>query len=130
MENMFRHHDPIADALRGLSLPRAAAERLSQRGTLVKIRDGVTLCTEGERGLQAFLILDGTAAVLAKDTVITIGPGDVVGEIATLDQRRTRTATVVAQGDVEALVFDVRTFADLAEDPDLRPRLAPERQAA
>lgn len=127
---MRRSKDPIADLVQDLGVPRAAAARLSQHGTLVRMKPGTTLCTEGERGLQAFFIIDGEAAVLADDHVITVGPGDVVGEIATLDQRRTRNATVVARGEVEALVYDVRTFADLADDPTLRPRLAPERQAA
>lgn len=125
-----RHHDYVADDLRQLDLSRAAADVLSRRGTPVRVPAGTALCTEGERGRQAFLILKGEAKVLTPHTVVTIGPGDVVGEIATLDPRRTRNATVVADGDLEALVYDVRTFRALASDPALRPRLVPERPAA
>lgn len=129
--SMFRrHHDAIAEGLRQLGLPQSAADSLSRRGTEVTVPDGAALCREGERGLQAFLILEGVAKVLTLSTVVTVGPGDVVGELATLDRHRTRNATVVAHGDVKALVYDVRTFRDLAEDPVLRPRLVPERPAA
>lgn len=126
----LRPADPVADDLRNLGMSRQAAQRLARTGTLLHLRDGATLCTQGERGLQAFVILEGEARVLVDHSVISIGRGDVVGELATLDPHRTRNATVVAHGDVEVLVYDVRTFQDLAEDPELRPRLAPERTAA
>lgn len=122
--------DPIARQLRGLGLPRPAAQRLSRSGTLLRLEDGATLCTEGERGLQAFVLLDGEARVLTRDTIIDLGPGAVVGELATVDRTRTRNATVVARGEVEVLVYDARTFQDLAGDPGLRPHLLPERAAA
>lgn len=125
-----RRRNPVADRLQGHGLARRDAERLSQHGTIVRIPDGEALCTEGERGLQAFVILEGEAKVLTPETVITLGPGDVVGELATLDRRRTRNATVVAGPDLEALVYDVRTFQHLAADPALRSRLAPEGRAA
>lgn len=125
-----RHRDDITEGLRRFDLSRSAAEDLSRRGTPVRVPDGAVLCTEGERGLQAFLILEGEAKVLLHDRVVTIGPGDVVGELATLDHNRTRNATVVAHGDVVALVYDVRTFKGLVDDPALRPRLVPERTAA
>lgn len=129
--SMFRRRqDPIATALESFELPREVAERLSRQGTLVHLPAGTTLCTEGERGLQAFVILDGRAQVLAPDAVITVGPGSVVGELATLDRKRTRNATVVATEDVDVLVYDVRTFADLADDPSLRTHLTPRGLAA
>ena len=132
VDSMFRrhHHDAVAAGLRQLDLPSSAAHLLSRRGTPVTIPSGTRLCTEGERGLQAFLLLEGGAQVLLPDRVVTLGPGDVVGELATLDPHRTRNATVVADGDVEALVYDVRTFKVLADDPTLRSRLVPERAAA
>lgn len=131
LEHMFRRRqDPVATALESLELPRDVAQRLSRQGTLVQLPAGTTLCTEGERGLQAFVILDGQAQVLAHDAVITVGPGSVVGELATLDRTRTRNATVVATDDVEVLVYDVRTFADLADDPTLRTHLTPRGLAA
>lgn len=111
-------------------MSRASAALLSRNGTLLDLRAGTTLCTEGERGLEAFLVLDGEADVLTRDGVVKVGPGAVIGELATLDPSRTRNATVVAHTDVVVLVFDVRTFRSLAAKADLRTHLAPERAAA
>lgn len=126
----FRRHDPIADQLAGLGVSAAAAQRLSQAGTLLDLAPGTTLCTEGERGTQAFFLLDGNATVLTAEGALTVGPGAVVGELATLDRTRHRNATVVTDGPVAALVFDVGTFRSLADDEDLHGLLAPQRAAA
>lgn len=128
--SFFRRQDPIATELEALGFARDAAQRLARQGTVLRLRDGATLCTEGELGRQAFVLLDGDARVLVGSGVVTIGAGEVVGEIATLDPRRTRNATVLASGQVDVLVFDARAFRDLADDPALRPLLAPERTAA
>jgi len=61
---------------------------------------------------------------------VVTGPGDVVGELATLDPYRTRNATVTTSSPVRVLVFDVGTFRYLAQQDDLRARLAPRRVAA
>jgi CRP-like cAMP-binding protein len=99
-------------------------------GTLVSLPAGTVLCREGERGMQAFLLLEGTADVRLTDHVVTVGPGEVIGELATLDWTRTRNATVVAATEVLVLVFDAGTYRSLARDEALRHRLAPERAAA
>ena len=124
-----RHQDPVAARLRALDLPRVAAERLSRGGTPIELAAGSTLCEEGERGTQAFLLLEGQADVILPDAVVRVGPGDVVGEIATLDHHRTRNATVRTTTDVLALVYDPPTYRDLARDERLRDRLVPRRAA-
>jgi CRP-like cAMP-binding protein len=113
-----------------LGLPRASAHRLSLAGTPLDLPAGAVLVTEGERGDQAFLLVAGAAEVRTADRVITIGPGAVVGELATLDPTRTRNATVVAATELEVLVYDVRTFRSLAGEAALRPHLVPERSVA
>lgn len=127
---MLRRTDPIAHQLESLGFARAAAEQLSLGGTIIAVPANDTLCREGERGLEAFLILEGEAHVLLTERVVPVGPGDVVGELAALDRSRTRNATVVAATDLLVLVFDVRTFGALADDPALRCVLRPERIAA
>jgi CRP-like cAMP-binding protein len=97
----LRHADPVALKLEGLGIAKAAASRLSRSGTLLDLAAGTT-----------------------------VGPGAVVGEVATLDPHRTRNATVVAHTPLVVLVFDVRTFRSIAQDEDLRDRLAPLRTAA
>lgn len=127
---IFRTIDPIVRQLEHLGLGRAAATRLSRSGTAVDIEAGKLLCREGERGSQAFLLLEGEAQVRVDGRVIVVGPGDIVGELATLDPHRTRNATVTTSTPVRVLVFDVGTFRYLAQQDDLRARLAPDRVAA
>jgi CRP-like cAMP-binding protein len=123
-------NDPVAHELVSLGFERDAAIRLSFGGTLLDLPAGTTLCREGEPGLEAFLLLDGEASVLVGGNVVTLGAGDIVGELAALDATRTRNATVVAATDLRLLVFDVRTFRTLAAADELRARLLPERAAA
>jgi len=127
---IFRTTDPIIRQLEHLGIDRAAATRLSRSGTAVDMEAGKLLCREGERGSQAFLLLEGEAQVHVGGRTITVGPGDVVGELATLDPYRTRNATVTTSSPVRVLVFDVGTFRYLAQQDDLRARLAPRRVAA
>lgn len=129
-DDMLRRTDPIAQQLETIGFDRTAAELLSRGGTILSVPAGATLCREGERGLEAFLVLEGDAEVILPDRRVHIGAGEVVGELATLDHTRTRNATVVAATDLLVLVFDVRTFSALADRPTLRRVLRPERVAA
>ena len=125
-----RRRDPIAVRLEELGLNRAAASRLSRSGTVIDMCPGTVLCRAGERGTQAFLLITGEAEVRTTDAVIPVGPGAVIGELATLDPHRTRNATVTTTTSVRVLVFDVSTYRFLADQEDLRARLAPDRAAA
>jgi len=126
----YRRLDQVTRRLEELGFPRPAAQRLSAAGTLLYLDASAVLCTQGERGTQAFLLLDGEAEVRLADQTVTVGAGEVVGEVATLDPHRTRNATVVAAGPIEVLVYDVATYRSLAKVDDLRSRLVPARTAA
>jgi len=126
----FRRPDPTAERLQQLGLDRRAADRLSRHGTVLNIDPGTVLCRTGERGTQAFLLLDGEVEVVTAADTITVGSGAVVGELATLDPHRTRNATVTVTGRVRILVFDVATYRFLAQQAELASHLAPERVAA
>ena len=127
---MITRRDPIAHRLTELGIDRRAAAVLSTHGTAVDLEAGRVLCREGERGTQAFLLVEGEAEVTTPASVIRIGPGEVVGELATLDPGRTRNATVSTTTPVRVLVFDVGTYRFLASREELRGRLAPVRTAA
>jgi len=120
----------VALRLEELGFPRDAARRLSATGTLLHLDAGYILCREGERGTQAFVLLEGEAEVRVGDDSLLIGAGEVVGELATLDPHRRRNATVLANGPVDVLVYDVKTYRSLAQVDDLRSRLVPVRTAA
>ena len=71
--------------------------------------EGQTLCKEGDRGEQAFVIVKGTADVFVRAgesdiRVATLGRNDFVGDIAILCDTP-RTATVKAACRCETLVI-------------------------
>jgi porphobilinogen deaminase len=110
-------HDPMARRLRALGFTESAAVRLARAGTPIDLDAGVPLTVEGERGAEAFLILDGEAVVELADGPGVGGPG------------ARRNATVRTTERSLVLVYDVATFRGLAAT-DLRPLLVPERTPA
>jgi voltage-gated potassium channel len=123
-----RRTDPLAERLRTLGAPDGGACRLARAGTRFDLPAGTTLCARGERGTQAFLLLEGEAEVTTPIGPVRVGPGSVVGELATLDGTRPRNADVVTATPVSLLVYDVATFRSLADDPELHDVLAPRRR--
>jgi CRP-like cAMP-binding protein len=88
-------------------------------GTPVRLPTGTRLVAEGAPGREFFVVERGHVAVHRRgDAVALLGPGDHFGEIALLDRRSRRTASVTAADDVQVRVFDRREFASLlAQDP-------------
>lgn len=65
---------------------------------------------QGDKGAKFYILLDGTANVLEKDTVIgTLKSGDYFGEMALLDDE-TRKATIIANTDCKCVYIDRNTF--------------------
>ncbi len=85
---------------------------------------GDVLTREGRIGHEFIVIVAGTAQVLVGDRqVAVLGPGDFFGEIALLDDGP-RTATVVAETDLDVEVASQREFAELvAGAPSLARKL-------
>jgi CRP/FNR family transcriptional regulator, cyclic AMP receptor protein len=76
---------------------------------------GEVLCEEGTTGHEFFLIVSGTAAVKRNGRkVVSLGPGGFFGELALLD-RGPRSATIVAETDMELLVLEQRHFLGLLD---------------
>lgn len=83
-------------------------------------RAGQDLCTQGDTGDAAFIIIEGSADVLINTpagvtSVTTVGKNDVVGEIAILCDVP-RTATVRALEDVVALRISKELFFRLVRE--------------
>jgi CRP/FNR family cyclic AMP-dependent transcriptional regulator len=80
---------------------------------------GDEVCRQGDVGDAAYIILDGDADVMV-DTpggpvrVAQVGRNDIIGEIAILCDVP-RTATVVAQGDLETLRISKDHFFQLVK---------------
>jgi CRP-like cAMP-binding protein len=74
---------------------------------------GKEMATEGDRGREFFVLLDGEAEVKKGETRInTMKEGDFFGEIA-LVTKMPRTASVIATTDVRVLVITERAFDTL-----------------
>jgi CRP/FNR family transcriptional regulator, cyclic AMP receptor protein len=96
---------------------------------------GKEMATEGDRGREFFVLLDGEADVTkAGERINTMKTGDFFGEIA-LVTKMPRTASVTATTDVTVLVITERDFdALLRKSPEvgrsvaeaLAERVAPE----
>jgi CRP-like cAMP-binding protein len=121
--------DPLTNALRALGFPESAARRLAQAGTPIDLAAGTPLTVKGERGEEAFLLVEGEAVVDLGTRKVQVGPGAVVGELAALDPFARRNATVRTTTPALVLVYDVKTFRSLAAG-DLHEVLVPERDAA
>jgi len=95
-----------------------------------KYSPGSVLISQGEKGLGLFILTKGTVRITranspdgAEEVLGTAGAGDVIGEMALLDDMP-RSATVTAVDDVTALVLPVWEFRIvlrriLRSDPDV-----------
>ena len=93
-------------------------------------RPGSVMLSEGEQGLGLFILTKGTARISRKNSpdgaeqvLGTAGAGDVVGEMALLDDLP-RSATVTAVDEVTVLnlpLWEFRRFLrhSLQNDPDV-----------
>jgi CRP/FNR family transcriptional regulator, cyclic AMP receptor protein len=105
-------------------LSKKQLRRISSLMTRIDRPAGQVLTTEGQPGLEFFIVLEGEVEVRQGDRVIaTRRPGEYVGEIALLD-RRPRTATVVATMPVSLEVLSRREFVSLlAQAPELSDQI-------
>jgi CRP-like cAMP-binding protein len=86
---------------------------------------GKEMATEGDRGREFFVLLDGEADVTKQGSRInTMKKGDFFGEIA-LVTKMPRTATVTATSDVDVLVITERDIdALLKKTPEIGRSIA------
>jgi ABC-type lipoprotein export system ATPase subunit/CRP-like cAMP-binding protein len=87
---------------------------------------GASIVRQGEQGEHFYIVLDGTAEVLAGAVLVDqIGPGGYFGELALLGNGL-RTASVRASGagEVKVAALDAAAFNDLVQSaPALRDEL-------
>lgn len=99
-------------------------QRVAKVTDEVIVPAGTTLIEQGQLGREAFVIVDGTAAVRRNGRkVAVVGPGECVGEMSLLD-RQPRSASVVAMEEMTVLVIPSRSFSALLDDtPSLTRKL-------
>ena len=90
--------------------------------------DKTVLIKEGEVQQEIFWILSGEVYITRKmgdkyKVLATLGKGELIGEMSFFD-KSVRSATVIAKGAVEALVFSKENFQEIfAASPQWTKRL-------
>ncbi len=81
--------------------------------TLHEAQKGAVLSEQGEPGAEFFIVVEGSATATRNGFELAhLGPGSFFGELALLDGGP-RTATVVADTDMNLLVFSRQEFSRL-----------------
>ena len=98
-------------------------------GALGKLyRDGEVIVRQGEPGRAMYVIQEGTVDIIVerdgREVLLrTAGAGEIVGEMAIVDQE-VRSATVRVKGEARILTVDKKTFLRrITEDPSLAFRV-------
>ena len=110
---------PSSDLIRGISifadLDNAAIAQLASDFIEREFAAGDAIATEGEGGLNFFVVESGNADVsVGGNTVGTLGPGASFGEVALVD-KSARSATVTATTTLRAYALPVWSFRSFAE---------------
>ena len=110
---------PSAELIRGIAifadLDDASVKQLAGDFIEREFDEGQPIATEGEGGLNFFVVESGTADVtVGGNSVATLGPGASFGEIALVD-KSARSATVTATSRLRAYALPVWSFRSFAE---------------
>ena len=112
-------HDAKTDLIKSVPLfahcSRGELAEIAAIADELDIAEGKELMTEGDRGREFYVLLDGTADVTqGGERINQLGPGDFFGEIALVWQSP-RTATVTTTSRARALVITERSFRGLLD---------------
>ena len=117
----MRNLDPKVALL--LQLPSLAAVRPRELASVAPLVDdlhvpaGAVLVAEGDLCHEVVLVLSGIATVTAAGRVLgTVGPGDVIGDVAVRDQLPHDT-TVTAVTDLHVLVAGPGSYRAFVRHP-------------
>lgn len=110
---------PSSDLIRGIpmfaDLDNGSIDQLADDFMEREFAAGQSMATEGEGGLNFFVVESGTVEVsIGGEVVATLGPGASFGEVALVD-KSARSATVTASTQVRAYGLPVWSFRSFAE---------------
>lgn len=105
-------------------LARKQLVQLARLTDDLEVPAGTVLCTEGKRGREFFVIIEGEAEVTrGGKPLATIGRGDFFGEIALLEHV-VRTATVTAKTPLRFFVVSDHAFISVLDtDPSIERKV-------
>jgi len=85
------------------------------KSTRVQFKEGAILIQKGKRANGVYLLLNGSARVVIPSRASrTLGPGEICGEMSFLEDSAA-SASVIAEGNVEAYHLDLPTLQSLFE---------------
>ena len=120
-----------AEILRGLpyfaDLSDDLIERVCELSDQITLESGTVIIEEGSESEEMYVVVEGELVVTkhsaSKEVELArIHPGEVVGEIALLDEAP-RTATVSASAETLVIKVPVAAFEDLLSDPRVVRRM-------
>lgn len=94
-------------------LDESALARIAGIVTEFDVAPGHVLIRGGDPGAGLFLIEEGTVKVTIRGREVELGPGEVVGELALLDERGTHAGRAQAKTAVRACAIDRDHFIEL-----------------
>ena len=96
-------------------LGRKELDEVASIADEIDLSEGKELTVEGQAGREFMVIIEGDATVRkGGEEVNRLGAGDFFGEIA-LVRHQPRTATVIAESPIRALVITDRSFRTLLD---------------
>ena len=112
-ERLVRDHPHVFS-----SLPRELLDPILALGREREYADGETIMRIGEPGTELLLVVEGAVRVERPGRSLTLGAGELVGEIEVLDPGGGRIADIHAVGDVRCLAISRgQLVAALRSDP-------------
>ena len=100
------------------ALPQELLEPIFALGREREYEDGEAIMRRGEPGAELMLVVEGTVRVERPGRSLTLGPGELIGEIEVLDPVGSRIADISAVGPVRCLVVTREALiAALEADP-------------
>ena len=92
------------------SLNKKELGLIARSADVITVKPGTEIVTQGTPGHEFYLVVSGRAIVRRNGRKIaTLGPGQYFGELALLD-RGPRSATVIAETEVELAIISQREF--------------------
>lgn len=92
---------------------KAELREIAKIGTRLEVAAGTDLTTEGSRGQQSFLLIEGKARCTVRGAAVAkLGPGDFFGELSLIDGGP-RSATVTAVTPLTVTVLNAYEFDHL-----------------
>lgn len=117
MKHRITFEDELGRVPLFAGLPPDVRRQLSRLAVRTREGAGARIVREGERGDELLVVLEGTVEVRHDGQVLAhLHAGDHLGEVALLDARARRTATVIATTPVTVAYLGRHQFDLLVRD--------------